>query len=208
MACESPVPPNPKTTKIGVKISARFVRQTALSHMLQPFLPKSSGLLLIRLVSCIIIEVEKREFAKAAKLEVPEWQLVIGKRGRQGHGDELSSAARRFPVVCANRFAALNIDEEESFSAKSDEEQPSATSSAKVEKKHQKRFLVYQRRVGLGGTRSSLLSIAVETACDAFLERIRVDQPGEFERRGLSGGQFLRVLCDRQTTNLLPEHLA
>eukprot|EP00971_Amphidinium_carterae_P008264 163284-Amphidinium_carterae.1 len=33
------------------------------------------------------------------------------------------------------------------------------------------------RRVGSGGARSSLPSVAEEEACDAFLERIRVDQP-------------------------------
>eukprot|EP00971_Amphidinium_carterae_P099769 1973195-Amphidinium_carterae.1 len=56
---------------------------------------------------------------KVPKPELPEWQFVIGKRGRQGHCDELSFVARCSPLVCANRFAALeremNIDEEEFF---------------------------------------------------------------------------------------------
>eukprot|EP00971_Amphidinium_carterae_P170661 3382214-Amphidinium_carterae.1 len=49
----------------------------------------------------------------------PEWQLVVGKQGRQGHCDEFSPAATRFPLVCTNRLVvlerALNIDEEKFF---------------------------------------------------------------------------------------------
>eukprot|EP00971_Amphidinium_carterae_P165023 3271279-Amphidinium_carterae.1 len=43
------------------------------------------------------------------------------------------------------------------------------------------------RRVGSGGTRPSLPTVQEEKACDAFLKRIEVDEPDEFERRRLDG---------------------
>eukprot|EP00971_Amphidinium_carterae_P291057 5779709-Amphidinium_carterae.2 len=70
--------------------------------------------------------LKERVIPKPAK---PEWRLVVGKRGRKGSCAALSSAAERFSLECTNSFAALkselNTDEEEIFSAKSDDEQSS-----------------------------------------------------------------------------------
>eukprot|EP00971_Amphidinium_carterae_P167856 3325626-Amphidinium_carterae.1 len=85
--------------------------------MSQPLCLKPGGFLLTRLVRYIVVEVERtpprvsssthfflkeREITKHAK---PEWQLVVGKRGRKGRCDVLSSAAGGSPLECANSLA-------------------------------------------------------------------------------------------------------
>eukprot|EP00971_Amphidinium_carterae_P043267 851311-Amphidinium_carterae.1 len=112
--------------------------------MLLPLLLKLGGqhMLLTRLVSYIIIEVEKPlrgvvlqdrevnfdeelyssksdgwEHPTVTELAKPEWQHVVGKRSRNGCCGVLSSAVGRFPLECVDRLAALEreLNNDEDF---------------------------------------------------------------------------------------------
>eukprot|EP00971_Amphidinium_carterae_P149624 2966438-Amphidinium_carterae.1 len=69
------------------------------------------------------------------------------------------------------------------------------TSRAKLSWRKKKTGRRRARRAGSGVTQSSLPTRQEEKACDAFLERIDVAEPDDFERRGLDGRTiFTRTL--------------
>eukprot|EP00971_Amphidinium_carterae_P272410 5406818-Amphidinium_carterae.1 len=81
--------------------------------------------------------------------------------------------------------AAKHFEELERDVASHRASHPNWISSAKLSWRKIKTGRRRARRVGSGGTQSNLPTVEEEKACDAFLERKDVDQPDDFERRGL-----------------------